>query len=367
MLAHHQRLVEQEAEIADIERQQREEGATTGALDEPLLQLKRELRVEEGKRAEKQKQLLAKPVPEPGSSQTAAALAPWTSTSLAASASDDVMPTATMHPGTDRGSSSAAAILLQQRGASRRARVVLGVCLPRFIAASVVMRHVVALHERVCTFADVVVVCSEDVIADVEAAEAFERALLSASLKAKAACESAELTVFLTPEDGRRHADGHMPKEAAASVARWGDVLLIAPLCGKYLVRLANTSDEDLLSELALLWGYSKLKGGEYVPTKPFIIAPRMNTLVKQHPSVENFLLTLTRQGIEVGAHSPALARGGWALARCHRGDSVAPCCPTRRDSRARQPWRPIDVLGASRVHLLTASSHVRASCAAGL
>ena len=166
---------------------------------------------------------------------------------------------------------------------ARRARVILGICMPRSCRTSDILHYVATLHEHICAFADVIVVCAEDFGEDLEGMEMFEHQLLEASRKVRAAAsdERVELTQLFSAEDGKVHADRHTWHDIASSIARWGDIFLMAPFCWKYMSRFNHHLDEDLLSGLVARWGYCKRADGEYSPTRPLIVAPLIDPILR--------------------------------------------------------------------------------------
>jgi phosphopantothenoylcysteine decarboxylase len=71
---------------------------------------------------------------------------------------------------------------------------------------------------------------------------------------------------------------------------RWADVFVIAPLTADCLAKLAGGICDNLLLSVARAWDFSK----------PFIVAPAMNTLMWEHPVTQTHLDLLRTWGIEV-------------------------------------------------------------------
>jgi len=71
-------------------------------------------------------------------------------------------------------------------------------------------------------------------------------------------------------------------------LARWADMVLIAPATANFMAKLANGQADDLLSTLAL------------VTTAEVIVAPAMNRRMWQHPATRENLHTLIDRGIRV-------------------------------------------------------------------
>ena len=74
----------------------------------------------------------------------------------------------------------------------------------------------------------------------------------------------------------------------------WADVLIIAPLTASTLAKLANGVSDNLLTCVARAW----------LPTKPMILAPAMNTQMWAHPVTMEHLTTL--QFHDKWAHRPS-------------------------------------------------------------
>jgi len=71
---------------------------------------------------------------------------------------------------------------------------------------------------------------------------------------------------------------------------KWADILLVAPLSANTLAKLANGISDNLLTSVARAWDLSK----------PFLVAPAMNTFMWDHPITEQHLSTLQKWGIKV-------------------------------------------------------------------
>lgn len=74
------------------------------------------------------------------------------------------------------------------------------------------------------------------------------------------------------------------------ALARWADIFVVAPLTASHLGHFANGIADDLLSTLFLA----------FEPTKPFYIAPAMNTKMLEHPATQENLKRLTAWGTHV-------------------------------------------------------------------
>lgn len=95
---------------------------------------------------------------------------------------------------------------------------------------------------------------------------------------ALAAVSGGPVATDLWPEDGRMdHID----------LARWAEVLLIAPATANALAHLRLGLADDLLTTLALAVD----------PARPRLVAPAMNTVMWNQPSVQENLAVLLQRG----------------------------------------------------------------------
>jgi phosphopantothenoylcysteine decarboxylase / phosphopantothenate---cysteine ligase len=72
------------------------------------------------------------------------------------------------------------------------------------------------------------------------------------------------------------------------ALARWGQVLMVAPATAHTLARLAAGLADDLLTNVALAFG------------GPVVVAPAMHTEMWEHPATRANLATLTGRGVRV-------------------------------------------------------------------
>ncbi len=103
---------------------------------------------------------------------------------------------------------------------------------------------------------------------------------------------------FITPltlqaVSGRRVRTELFDAEAEAGMghielARWADVLLIAPASASFIGRYANGLADDLLATVCL------------ATDAPVLLAPAMNRLMWQHPATRANIATLTERGVAV-------------------------------------------------------------------
>lgn len=74
------------------------------------------------------------------------------------------------------------------------------------------------------------------------------------------------------------------------NLARWADLVLVAPATANYINKIAHGLGDDLLTTLFLAHDFQK----------PFLIAPAMNTKMYLHPTTQESLLKLKKMGIEI-------------------------------------------------------------------
>ncbi len=111
-------------------------------------------------------------------------------------------------------------------------------------------------------------------------------------------CLSAAAQEFVTPltlqalSENPVHTDMFAAQSAAAmdhiSLARWADILLIAPASADTIADLAIGKSATLISTLAL------------VTRAPIIIAPAMNTAMLNHPATQANIAILSQRGVHV-------------------------------------------------------------------
>ena len=112
-------------------------------------------------------------------------------------------------------------------------------------------------------------------------------------------------------------------------LARWADVLLIAPTTANFVAKLAVGIADDALSTYAL------------AHRGDIIVAPAMNTFMLQHPTVAANLATLRARGVDV-------IEPDWGLLACgDEGAGRMPDPPVLIE-RIKQHFRPRDLDGKS-------------------
>lgn len=74
------------------------------------------------------------------------------------------------------------------------------------------------------------------------------------------------------------------------NLMRWADLILVAPATANYINKIAHGLGDDLLTTLFLAHDF----------TKPFMIAPAMNTKMYLHPTTQNSIEILKKMNIEI-------------------------------------------------------------------
>ncbi len=96
-------------------------------------------------------------------------------------------------------------------------------------------------------------------------------------------------------------------------LARWADLIVIAPATAATMARLANGLSEDLLSATVLSF------------TGPVVIAPAMHTEMWENPATQRNVTLLSTDGIHlVGPESGALAGGDEGPGRMSEPEGIA-------------------------------------------
>jgi len=71
---------------------------------------------------------------------------------------------------------------------------------------------------------------------------------------------------------------------------KWSDVLVVAPASADLLAKIANGFSDNLVLSVCRAWDF----------TKPFLVAPAMNTMMWDHPVTASHLATLKQWGVRV-------------------------------------------------------------------
>jgi phosphopantothenoylcysteine decarboxylase/phosphopantothenate--cysteine ligase len=130
-------------------------------------------------------------------------------------------------------------------------------------------------------------------------------------------------------------------------LARWADVIVVAPATAATMARIATGMSNDLVSATLL------------ASTVPVLIAPAMHTEMWEHPATQRNVKTLTADGYHlVGPETGALAGGDTGMGRVAEPDEilemveslVAPPTGARRvlvtAGGTREPVDPVRYLG---------------------
>ncbi|MBC7467579.1 MAG: bifunctional phosphopantothenoylcysteine decarboxylase/phosphopantothenate--cysteine ligase CoaBC [Bdellovibrio sp.] len=73
-------------------------------------------------------------------------------------------------------------------------------------------------------------------------------------------------------------------------LARWADLILVAPATANYINKIANGLGDDLLTTLFLAHDFKK----------PFLVAPAMNTMMYLHPTTQDSIGKLKKFGVGI-------------------------------------------------------------------
>lgn len=73
-------------------------------------------------------------------------------------------------------------------------------------------------------------------------------------------------------------------------LARWADLILVAPATANYINKIANGLGDDLLTTLFLAHDFKK----------PFLVAPAMNTMMYLHPTTQDSINKLKKFGVGI-------------------------------------------------------------------
>lgn len=169
--------------------------------------------------------------------------------------------------------------------------------MPHFLGVAHVRRLVHAVHDQVCTMADVRVVC----MAEATRADGMEELmddLQQASCRGRRLSEGFSETMCFSISDQR-----HSPYHAANELARWADILLIVPMCAATQSAITHGREDDLLLEIVQGWRTVKKRraSGEYwIPEKPFLVAPRIPAERRNQYLIELDRAVIERMGVEI-------------------------------------------------------------------
>ena len=298
-----------DARIAALEAKQREKATGAGKKNEKLLHMREQLQVLDKQRAAKAAELQATrqeeaaeqarkqqpPPPPPPANKSSP-----DQTSRAATPSAAALPAARPAPAPALAPAPpppAAAASSSSQPTSRNPRVLLGVCMPHFLGREAVAKLVHSVHEKICAFADVRIVCTREVTR-CEGMDSLMDEVKAVSKRGRRLSDGATETTCYTISDQKLN-----PYHAANELARWADVLLICPMCTQTLTGIATGREDDLLLEIVQSWGAVKKRAptGEYwLPLKPFIVAPRLPIERRNQLIIERQMGTLEQMGVEL-------------------------------------------------------------------
>ena len=286
-----------EGRIAELEQRQRASSIAAGKKAGQILRLNEQLQKLDKQRAAKLRELHAAQEHEN---------APTRRQSSSSSSSTPPVPPPLPPPrgwGNDVSLSSAVPRIGRPAAASsssadvpRPPRVLLGVCLPHFVGPALVHRLVLDVHEKLCAFADVRIVCMNEA----KRAQGFDEMLEevkahSRSRQRKQQLEgSAETTCFSNTDEG------FSPYHAASELNGWADVLVIAPMSTATLTAICMGREDDLLLEIVQNWGAKKTEamGDFWLPLKPFMAAPWLPAECCGQLIIEKHMGTLGQMGV---------------------------------------------------------------------
>ena len=281
--------------IEDLTRQHAEWSRTASEKGQLIHDLRVDLEVQQKRNEETRQELdrlLAMNTPLP----------PNGSTSVAAQGADCQLLVAAESCPNARASSSAPM--------SRPARVIIGACMPHGLVggSSAVLSQVLDVLGRVSRFADVRLVLTRELAKQPDAERINDRVQDVVVRDAKAANHpsSSAHDGDAPAQDARVFTWWDMesnPHHCAKELARWGDVLMVSPLCDKTLNSMSNGHDNDLLLELVQMWMRAKKRvphGSMWVPAKPFTVCPRLPVEARNQLEVEEQLEKLHNMGVDV-------------------------------------------------------------------
>lgn len=71
---------------------------------------------------------------------------------------------------------------------------------------------------------------------------------------------------------------------------KWADVLVVAPATADFIAKVVNGISDNLVLSICRAWDF----------TKPFLIAPAMNTMMWEHPITYRQVVTLQSWGVRI-------------------------------------------------------------------
>ncbi|NND03027.1 MAG: bifunctional phosphopantothenoylcysteine decarboxylase/phosphopantothenate--cysteine ligase CoaBC [Acidimicrobiia bacterium] len=122
------------------------------------------------------------------------------------------------------------------------------------------------------------------------------------------------------------------------SLARWADVIVVAPATAATMARLASGLSEDVVSATVL------------ASTCPVVVAPAMHTEMWEHPATQRNVATLKSDGyLIVGPTSGALAGGDVGAGRMVEPEEIVAATGDALGDRSMEGWRVVVSAGGTR------------------
>lgn len=122
------------------------------------------------------------------------------------------------------------------------------------------------------------------------------------------------------------------------SLARWADVIVVAPATAATMARLAHGLSEDIVSATVL------------ASTCPVVVAPAMHTEMWEHPATQRNVATLRSDGYVIaGPTSGALAGGDVGEGRMIEPEDIVAAISSAVSNRSMEGWRVVVSAGGTR------------------
>lgn len=124
------------------------------------------------------------------------------------------------------------------------------------------------------------------------------------------------------------------------NLARWADLIIVAPATANYINKIANGIGDDLLTTLFLAHDFQK----------PFLLAPAMNTKMYLHPATQTSIKQLKSYGVSIlETASGVLACGEVGWGRLLEPDLIVKEIEQALSHTSSQPTKTEDAPNASR------------------
>ena len=122
------------------------------------------------------------------------------------------------------------------------------------------------------------------------------------------------------------------------SLARWADVIVVAPATAATMARLAHGLSEDIVSATVL------------ASTCPVVVAPAMHTEMWEHPATQRNIATLRSDGYVIaGPTSGALAGGDIGEGRMIEPEDIVAAIASALGNRSMEGWQVVVSAGGTR------------------